>query len=124
MAEVRLHVSTVGDFFERGAQAARRIDAGDLDDNAEGQVSEIAFATMDLLLKVLTANRWRLLRALKASGASSIRQLARALGRDYRGVHADVTALVEFGLIEKGEDGTIHVPWDRITAEMALTEAA
>ena len=120
MSEVHIHVSHIGDFFEKAIQAGARIDAGDM----SAQPGEIAFESMDLLLKVLTANRWRLMRSLRAAGTSSIRQLAHALKRDYRGVHADVVALIEVGLIEKTEDGLITVPWDRITAEMTITEAA
>lgn len=120
MNEVKLHVAGLSRFFASALDDARRIDAGDLREQPAG----MAFESMDRLLQVLTANRWRLLRALKASGASSIRQLAQRLKRDYRGVHADVTALIDAGLIEKAEDGAILVPWDRITAEMAVTEAA
>jgi predicted transcriptional regulator len=120
MSEVRLHVSGLNAFFDEAAQAARQIDAG-----REGvSPAAIAFESMDLLLTVLTPNRWRLLRALKASGATSIRKLARTLGRDYRGVHADVVVLTEAGLIEKTSDALVTVPWDRITAEMEISEAA
>ncbi|MCO5083269.1 MAG: hypothetical protein M9955_16620 [Rhizobiaceae bacterium] len=38
-----------------------------------------------MLFGLLTLNRWMLLRALKKAGASSIRALAKALERDYRG---------------------------------------
>lgn len=55
---------------------------------------------------------------------SSIRALAPALGRDYRGVHADVTVLVDAGLIERDDSGVISVPWSRVTAEVALDVAA
>ncbi|SMF48870.1 hypothetical protein SAMN02982989_2591 [Xaviernesmea oryzae] len=120
MSEVKLHATGMDQFFESAVEAARRIDAGDLRE----QPADLAFESMDLLLKVLTPNRWRLLRALKASGSSSIRHLAQSLRRDYRGVHADVAALIEAGLIEKTPDNAIFVPWDRITAEMAITEAA
>lgn len=120
MSEVRLHVSDMDMFFDDAAAAAREIDAG----GGLQAGAEISFETMDLLLKVLTANRWRLLRALKTSGPTSIRQLAQGLIRDYRGVHADVTVLLEAGLIRRMHDGTIVVPWERITAEMSLTEAA
>lgn len=120
MSEVRIHVSDMDGFFDDAAAAARDIDAG----GGVRTGAEIAFENMDLLLKVLTPNRWRLLRALKTSGPTSIRQLAQGLQRDYRGVHADVTVLVEAGLIERRHDGTIVVPWERITAEMSITEAA
>ena len=46
------------------------------------------------------------------------------LQRDYRGVHADVMALLDAGLIERSENGKIAVPWSRITAEMAVDVAA
>jgi len=52
------------------------------------------------------------------------RALAQALGRDYRGVHADVGVLVDAGLIERDDSGAISVPWSRVSAEMALDVAA
>ena len=61
---------------------------------------------------------------VRIAGQMSIRALAKSLGRDFRGVHADVTALIDAGLIEKGDDGMIFVPWSRITAEMAFVAAA
>jgi predicted transcriptional regulator len=84
----------------------------------------IAFESMETFLKVLARNRWTLLRALRGRGPSSIRALAQTLGRDYRGVHADVTALVDTGLIERDDSGASSVPWSRVTAEMALDVAA
>jgi predicted transcriptional regulator len=120
MREVKLHVAGVDDFFADARRAAGRIDAGDL----RVQETVIAFENMETLLKVLTANRWRLLRTLRARGPMSIRQLSRLLARDYRGVHSDVTALIEAGLVEKTEDGSVAAPWSRITAEMSLDFAA
>ena len=120
MKEVKLHVSSTDDFFADAAKAAARIDAGD----SSAQESVIAFENMETLLKILTANRWRLLRALRTEGPTSIRRLAQSLGRDYRAVHADVMILMNVGLIERAESGEISVPWDRITAEMAFDLAA
>lgn len=120
MSEVRLHVSDMDGFFDDAAAAASAIYAGDVIPTE----AEIAFESMDLLLKLLTPNRWRLLRALKKTGATSIRQLAQGLQRDYRGVHADVTAMLNTGLIDKTDSGLVMVPWTRITAEMAIDEAA
>ena len=120
MSEVRLHLSDIDTFFDRAAGDSRRIDDGDL----QQQSAQIAFQSMDALLAVLTPNRWRLLKALKAEGPVSIRGLSQSLGRDYRGVHADVAALLDVGLIEKNAEAKILVGWDRITAEMQITEAA
>lgn len=120
MSEVKLHVETVDVFFGHALDMARRLDRGERAQSA----AHISFENMETLLKVLTPNRWTMLRVLRGRGASSIRALAQALGRDYRGVHADVAALVAAGLIERNEHGAISVPWSRITAEMALDIAA
>jgi len=120
MNEVRLYVAGIDDFFADAKDAAARVDAGD----RKSQPAVVAFEGMETLLKVLTAGRWRLLRTLRAVGPTSIRRLARLLDRDYRGVHADVAALLEAGLIARTESGHVTVPWDRITAEMDVGLAA
>lgn len=120
MSEVKLLVSGIDGFFDRAAAATRGIDGEDVRE----QPAEIAFESMDTLLAVLTPNRWRLLKALKTEGPVSIRRLSQVVGRDYRGVHADASALLDVGLVEKNADGKILVGWDRITAEMQITEAA
>lgn len=120
MTEVKLHVESLDQFAARSMDMARRLDGGDRAEAA----SHISFESMDRLLKVLTPNRWELLRALRGRGPSSIRALAQALGRDYRGVHADVTGLIEAGLIDREASGVILVRWSRISAEMSLDIAA
>jgi predicted transcriptional regulator len=120
MKEVTLHVQDVDTFFSGVTKTARRLDRG------QNKIARarFAFESMEGLLKVLTANRWALLRALRRLGPASVRALARNLDRDYRGVHADVAILVEVGLIARDDEGLIQVPWSRITAEMALETAA
>ncbi|HEB78285.1 MAG TPA: hypothetical protein ENI90_07150 [Methylothermaceae bacterium] len=82
--------------------------------------SEIWFTDLETLLKMLTPQRFRLLRQLRRSGPSSIRALARSLKRDYKNVHRDVSELLRLGLLEKDEAGRIHVPWDEIDAHFDL----
>ena len=120
MREVTLHVETLDRFIGETTAMAERLDRGD----RERQATHIAFESMEMFLKVLTPNRWALLRALRGRGPSSIRALAQTLGRDYRGVHADVVLLVDAGLIQRDDSGAISVPWSRVTAEMALDEPA
>jgi predicted transcriptional regulator len=120
MNEVKIQIESVDDFFSGALDMAKRLDKGD----RASKPASIAFETMELLLKALTPNRWRLLRTLRANGACSIRALSQLLKRDYRGVHADVTALLEAGLIERSDNGKIAVPWSRITAEMNVDIAA
>ena len=120
MDEVKLHIDSLDDFFDSAMKMAQRLDAGD----RSAEPALISFESMELLLKVLTPNRWTLLRALRANGACSIRALSHLLKRDYRGVHADVATLLDAGLIERSDEGKISVPWSRITAEMAVDIAA
>jgi predicted transcriptional regulator len=120
MAEIKLRIQSLDEFFADARQMARELDAGD----RTPQPGVVSFESMEVLLKVLTANRWRLLQRLRALGPSSIRGLAQSLGRDYRGVHSDVAALLDVDLIERAENGKIAVPWSHITAEVSLDEAA
>lgn len=120
MNEVKILVESADSFFQAALEMARRLDKGDY---SQSQAS-ISFTSMEQLLRVLTPNRWVLLRALKGTGASSVRALSAVLKRDYRGVHADVAVLLNAGLIERQEDGKISVPWSRITAEMDVEMAA
>ncbi|WFR96223.1 hypothetical protein [Rhizobium tumorigenes] len=120
MKEVRLHVSNLDAFFAKAALSARAIDARE----AVETTGSLAFESMESLLTVLTAGRWQLLRTLRSNGATSIRHLSHLLKRDYRGVHRDVHALMAAGLVDRDPDGAISVPWEKITAEMALDLAA
>jgi predicted transcriptional regulator len=120
MNEVKLHVEGLDSFAGRTMEMARRLDRGE----RETRKAHLSFESMEGLLRVLTPNRWTLLRTLRGRGSSSIRALAKALGRDYRGVHGDVATLIEAGLIARDVEGAISVPWSRITAEMALDIAA
>ena len=120
MKEVILHVRDIDAFFVEAGEMARRLDRG----QTRGAPARFAFESMEGLLRILTANRWALLRALRRLGPCSIRALAKHIARDYRGVHADVAILIEGGLIVRDDEGLISVPWSRITAEMALDAAA
>jgi predicted transcriptional regulator len=120
MKEIKLHVAGLDALFSGTTLAAQAIDAG-----ATGEAAAtLAFETMETLLTVLTAGRWQLLRSLRRNGPTSIRHLAQLLKRDYRAVHRDVHALLAAGLIDRDTGGAISVPWERITAEMAMDLAA
>lgn len=81
------------------------------------------FESPAALFRVLTPKRWELVERLQAQGPTTVRGLARALGRDVKRVHEDVTALCEFGLIERNERGEILVPFSVIEADFALRAA-
>jgi predicted transcriptional regulator len=79
----------------------------------------LAFESWEGLSNVLTGERFRLLRHLHDYPEPSISALARALGRQYSRVHADVVALEAVGLIIR-RDGAVSVTTDRITADIRL----
>jgi len=84
--------------------------------------ARISFASPELLWKVLTAKRWDLLRAMCGAGPVSIREAARRVGRDVKAVHADVTALLDAGLLDRTEEG-VEFPFRAVKVEFVLEAA-
>ena len=85
--------------------------------------ARISFASPELLWKVLTAKRWELLKALCGAGPMSIREAARRVGRDIKGVHGDVVALLNAGLLTKTTEGAIEFPYEAVKVEFLLQAA-
>jgi predicted transcriptional regulator len=79
----------------------------------------LAFESWEALAAVMTAERYRLLRHVHAHPEASVSALARALGRQYRRVHADVAALQQAGLVDRS-NGAVRSSVDKITAEIRL----
>ncbi|MFU2487171.1 DNA-binding protein [Thauera sp. WH-1] len=111
-------VLEVRSLAETLADAARAMKTGRGDTQ-----SRIAFATPELLWKVLSAKRWELLKALCAAGPVSIREAARRVGRDVKAVHGDVTALLDAGVLSRTDDGRIEFPFDAVKVEFLLQAA-
>jgi predicted transcriptional regulator len=85
------------------------------------QVNErvLAFESWEGLAAVMTGERYRLLRHLHGHPEPSVSALARALGRQYRRVHADVAALEQAGLLDRSA-GEVRATADRISADIRL----
>ena len=79
----------------------------------------MAFESWDALARVLTGKRMELLRYVRRHDVSSVRFLAKALGRDYSNVHADVQALAAAGLVETA-DGGVRTDYDVIETKIAI----
>jgi predicted transcriptional regulator len=82
------------------------------------------FSSPAQLFSVISPKRWRLIERLQHIGPSTIRGLARSLERDVKRVHEDVTTMIEWGLVERTEDGLVHVPYSVIHAEFDLRAVA
>ena len=83
----------------------------------------ISFETLELLWKVLTVKRWRLIETLTGAGPVTIREAARRVQRDVKAVHGDVHALLNAGLLDKTEDGKIVFPYDAIHVDFMIKAA-
>jgi len=110
---------TVGGAMEE--QASRRfIDAWHRAESGEKfRERHLAFESWDALARVLTGKRMELLRYVRRNQVTSIRALAKALGRDYSNVHADVQALAGAGLLHTTSRG-VSADYDAIETEIAI----
>ena len=116
MTDVKI---TVGG--DMGQAASRRfIDAWRRAERGETfHERHLAFENWDVLARVLTGKRMELLRHVRHHPASSVRALAKALGRDYRNVHADVQALTAAGLLD-ATDRQVRADYDVIETRIAI----
>jgi len=87
------------------------------------QGAHISFASEESLWKLLTAKRWEVLKTMTGAGPLSIRELARRVGRDVKGVHGDVHALLEAGVLDRDEEGRIEFPYDAVHVDFVLRAA-
>ncbi|MGE4339215.1 MAG: DNA-binding protein [Pigmentiphaga sp.] len=101
---VKINVATLDDI--RADLAAGRY---------EGQ-AVYSFPTLKLLRATLTPTRIALLSALAGQGTVTMRQAAQLAGRDYRSVHADITALLGVGVLDRRSRGIVF-PYDGFEIE-------
>lgn len=103
------------------ADAAAFVEAWEKAERGERVETErvLAFESWEGLASVLTGERYRLLRHIHAHPEPSVSALARALGRQYRRVYADVAALEEAGLLDRSA-GAVRATADRLQATIEL----
>lgn len=118
MSSLKIHIGDSGTLRAMGDRflnAWNRASAGE-------SVNErhLSFGTLQEASAVLTPRRMALLRAIHAEPAGSIRAIAQRLNRDYRNVHADVSALIDHGLIDRDDAGGLHADYDGIAFDLAV----
>src|SRR5438445_1103564 len=79
----------------------------------------LAFESWDALARVMTGKRMELLHYVRRHKVASVRALAKAVGRDYSNVHADVQALTAAGLLD-ATDGHVRADYDAIETRIAI----
>ena len=116
MDTVILEVSSIAKSMERFKQVWKT-------GKAE-KAARIGFASPELMWRVLTEKRWAILRAMTGAGPLGVRELARRVNRDVKGVHTDMTALVHAGVIERTDDGKLLFPYRHVEVRFKLDAAA
>ena len=116
MSEVKI---TVGGEMEQ--EASRQfIDAWHRAEGGETfSERRLAFENWDALARALSTRRMEPLRFVRRNQVTSIRALAKALGRDYSNVHADVRALAKAGLLDTTSKG-VRADYDAIETRIAI----
>lgn len=84
----------------------------------------IGFADLPQLLATFTPRRWDLLKFLSEHGSMTVADLTRALGRNYKNVHNDITALSAWMAVKRGPDGRVSVPWQQLDLSLPLQHRA
>ena len=111
---------TVGGGFEEDA-SRRFVDAWHrAEQGIDARERHLAFESWDALSRVLTGKRMELLRYVRRHEVPSVRALAKALGRDYSNVHADVHALAAAGLLDAPSGKGVRADYDAIETRIAI----
>ena len=113
MKTVTLGVATLKDVKRRARDAFK----------GKKQAARISFATPELLFQLMTTKRWELIRTMAGAGPLTIRETARRVDRDVKGVHGDVHTLLNAGILRKTDDGLIIFPYDAIRVDVMLHAA-
>lgn len=82
----------------------------------------IGFADERALWRTLTPLRWDILKTMTGAGSLALREIARRVARDVRGVHSDVHSLLAVGLIERDDLG-FKFPYDAVHVDFVLDAA-
>lgn len=112
--KVNLHVGSIDEMGKRFVSAWHRLEQGKQVDE-----THLTFFNLEAMLATLSPKRLALLRQIHRQPVSTVAELARILGRDYKRVHEDVVSLVEAGLLERDKDG-IRTPYDKVQATVSL----
>jgi predicted transcriptional regulator len=118
MKKIEIEVMRPGAALKAYADTWKRAKAG------EKVTPRVVFGSLRELFSAITEKRLELIRFVATHEQLNTRQLAQELGRDYKNVHTDVTDLVEFGLLEKDEQGRLAAPYDEIVIHTTVRDAA
>ena len=115
--KIQVHVDDLAAMGKRFVDTWHRVQAGEPVDEAH-----VTFLSFQAMTETLSPRRLELLRFVRQHGAASVRELAASLGRDYKNVHQDVSALESEGLLVR-EGRRLTAPWNEVQASISLASA-
>ena len=119
---IKIAIKSDKELFNEIKEVWNKLEKGEKVKKHEG----ISFTNLDVMRKVLTEERLRILKTIKKAHPSSIYELAKILERDIKNTFDDVQYLAEVGLIElkRSKEGrekiTPLVNYDKILLEIPV----
>ena len=111
---VRLHVGSIEEMGKRFVGAWHQLERG-----KAVKETHLTFFSLEAMMATLSPKRLELLKHVHRQPANTVAALAKLLGRDYKRVHDDVSALAHAGLIVRDENG-IRAPYNSVQAIVSL----
>jgi predicted transcriptional regulator len=99
-------VNSSGEFHDDVTDAIETLERGDAADSTP----TLAFASYDDLMATLTPHVLDLIEAIRRGEPASINETARAVDRDVKNVHEELSRLARLGIIFFEEDGQSKRP--------------
>jgi predicted transcriptional regulator len=111
---IKLNVGSIDDMGKRFVDTWHSIEKG-----KDVKETNLTFFNWREMVSALSPKRLELLRNIHAQPAKSIAAIAKALGRDYKRVYEDVSALEHAGLLIR-DGALIKAPYDIVQANVSL----
>lgn len=111
---VQLHVGSLDEMGKRFADAWHRLERG-----KPVRETHLTFFSLEAMMSALSPKRLELLKHVHRQPAATVAELAKTLGRDYKRVHEDVSALAHAGLLVRDENG-IRAPYASVQATVSF----
>lgn len=120
--DIKISIKSDEDIFKEVKGIWGKIERGEKVKKHEG----ISFESIELMRKILTKERLKIIKTIKKEHPQSIYELAKMIHRDIKNTFNDVQFLAQAGLVElkKTKDGrektTPEVDYDRILLEIPV----
>ncbi|WJR67715.1 transcriptional regulator [Neorhizobium sp. CSC1952] len=120
MTTLKVKIETLEQSLASVSETVKAAEAG----NKKPAQHTLSFPSWELLHRVLAPKRLEIVQVMTGQGPLSVREVARRVGRDFKGVHSDVDMLLGSGVIDRAEGGGVVFPYDRIHLEFDIEAAA